>query len=86
MTDMLFSDTYSLWALSCDGTLWQVNPISGIAAPLCALNELSPEDCEAIKREMQALWRGDIPAESSYCRQCGVIEEAPAPRYDIACV
>lgn len=85
LTDMSFKDTHSLWALSVDGILWQVNPISGKAAPVYPLNELSTEDCNTIKREMQAIWRGEPAADIASHGSYGAVEESMPPRYDVAC-
>lgn len=57
MTEMPFTATHSLWALSFEGILWQVNPISGLAAPLCPLQELSVSDCNILRHEILQRWR-----------------------------
>lgn len=48
----------SLWALSTDGTLWQVNTRNGSAAPVIGLDELSPSARKTLQKEMVELWSG----------------------------
>lgn len=57
MTDIPCRKTHSLWSLSCDGVLWQINPISGAAAPLCSINELSLGEYRVLQREMLERWQ-----------------------------
>jgi len=42
--------------LSSEGVLWQINPISRVAAPLCSITELSAREYRVIQREVLHRW------------------------------
>lgn len=58
--NQLLADTYheSLWAVSGEGIVWQINPLSRQAAPVLNLAELAPEPRLQLQQEMAQLWMG----------------------------
>lgn len=49
----------SLWALSADGTVWQINQHSGQAAPVIQLDDLPLAERRHLQQTM--LWRWSQP-------------------------
>lgn len=47
----------SLWALSADGLLWQINPVSRQAAPVMHLTEMGPEPRQKMLHQIAQPWR-----------------------------
>lgn len=51
----------SLWAISQDGILWQINTRNCQAAPVAPLNQLPLHDRKVLQKEMIALWSKQHP-------------------------
>lgn len=58
----------TLWAISKEGVIWQINPLSRYAAPVLHLDELPPDDRQSLRHYMMQCWhyRGaSLPPEPS---------------------
>ena len=47
----------SLWAISREGVIWQINPLSRYAAPVLHLDELAPHDRQNLRHHLMRCWR-----------------------------
>lgn len=50
--------TESLWAISNEGTIWQINPVNGDAAPVLHLDELTARERLSFQRYVMQGWEG----------------------------
>lgn len=69
MTDELPSNagqhmSESLWAISSEGTIWQINPLSRNAAPVLHLDELPARERLSFQQHVMRGWTG-IPTRES---------------------
>ncbi len=54
----------SLWAISTEGIIWQINPLNRSAAPVIHLDELSAEDRQSFERYVMRGLKGHQDRES----------------------
>ena len=54
----------SLWAISTEGTIWQINPLNRCAAPVLHLDDLSCEVRQSFKRYVMQGLEGEQIRES----------------------
>lgn len=58
----------SLWAISNEGTIWQINPVNRDAAPVLHLDELTARERLSFQHYVMKGWEGkprreSVPAE-----------------------